>query len=319
MRSSTESVQGQRRLSRVLHTLRMRGTFYCQAELRRPWALSMPAVAESVSFHVVMAGSGCLRVAASEPVELREGDLALVPHGRGHDLLSAPGTGTGPRVDLLPQHYLSEHYSRLEYGGGGTPTQLVCGVVACDSAAARELMPSLPEVMVIRRNEGSSVSAVRDALRLMASELSHPQLGGEAVATRLADILVVLALRDWLAANPSLASGWLRAIQDEHIGRALDAIHDDPGHSWSVDDLAKLATMSRSSFSARFTELVGVSPISYLTRWRMNIARSRLAEDDVQVSVIAAELGYRSEAAFHRAFVRLTGLTPGALRRAGRV
>lgn len=305
----------QDRLARVLHALRMRSTFYCHAELSEPWALEMPAIPDSVSFHAVTAGACWLRLPGGESIELRAGDLALVPHGLGHDLLSEPEARRGPRVDLLPQEYLSKHYSILRYGGSGRAAQLICGVVSFDDPAARELMRTLPAVLFVGGDTVSAASSVRDTLRLMAGELSHPQPGGEAVATRLADILVVQAIRSWLNTEPTATAGWLRGLQDERIGRALEAIHDSPGQEWALDRLARVATMSRSSFSARFTELVGEAPIAYLTRWRMSIAQSRLLEEDITVAKLAAELGYQSEAAFNRAFVRIIGRTPGSIRR----
>ena len=269
--------EGRDRLARLLHTLRMRGTFYCHAELGEPWALEMPAIPDSVSFHVVTGGVCWLRLPDTEPIELRAGDLALVPHGLGHDLLSEP-------------------------------------VVSFDDAGAHELMRTLPAVLIITGDTVSVASSVRDTLRLMAGELVHPQLGGEAVATRLADILVVQAIRSWITSDEDAATGWLRALQDERIGRALEAIHADPGNDWSLDVLARVATMSRSSFSARFTELVGEAPIAYLTRWRMNIAASRLREENITAAKLASELGYQSEAAFNRAFTHIIGQTPGSVR-----
>ncbi len=307
--------QGHDRLAHVLHRLRMRSTFYSHSELSEPWAVEMPALQDSVSFHVVTTGSCWLRLPDAEPLELRAGDLALVPHGRGHDLLSEPTAARGPRVDLLPQRYVTEKYSMLRYGGSGRTTQLICGIVSFDDPAARELMRTLPRILFVGGDTLSAASAIRDTLRLMAGELSHPQPGGEAVATRLADILVVQAIRGWLAADPGAATGWLRALQDERIGRALEAIHDNPGGEWSLERLAGVATMSRSTFSARFTDLVGETPIVYLTRWRMNFAQSRLLEEDTTVARLASELGYRSEAAFSRAFSRVIGCTPGSISR----
>ena len=216
-----------------------------------------------------------------------------------------------PRV---AERYLTERYSQLSYGGTGRHTRLICGVVAFDTPAARELMRTLPETLLVGGDSLAAASTVRDVLRLTASEPSRPQPGGETVATRLADILVVHAVRGWLSANPDDISGWMRALQDGRIGSALEAIHNAPGKEWSLTGLAQLATMSRSSFSARFTELVGTSPIAYLARWRMSVAESRLAEENTVTSELAAELGYQSEAAFSRAFARITGRTPGSVR-----
>src|SRR5690625_3148985 len=155
------------RLARVLHMLRMRSTFYCNSELSEPWAMEMPAIEDSVSFHVVTTGSCWLRLPDTERIQLRAGDLALVPHGRGHDLLSEPTAARGPRVDLLPQKYLNEKYSILRYGGSGRTTQLICGIVSFDDPAARELMRTLPSILLVDGDSASAPSSIGDALRLM--------------------------------------------------------------------------------------------------------------------------------------------------------
>lgn len=294
----------------------MRSTFYCHTELGEPWSLEFPSIEDSVAFHVVTAGACWVRLPDQTAIELREGDLALVPHGLGHDLVSAPDASHGPRVDLLPQQYLSPQYSRLEYGGPGRTAQLICGIVSFDDAAARELMRALPRLIHVGR-ESAPAPAIRDTLRLMAAELSYLQPGGEAVATRLADILVVQAIREWLSTESDTGmAGWLRALQDDRIGKVVEAIHGDPGYEWSLESLARVAAMSRSAFSSRFTKLVGETPAAYLTRWRMNIAHTRLLEEDLTAGRLATDLGYRSEAAFNRAFTRVIGRTPGAIRRA---
>jgi AraC-like DNA-binding protein len=303
------------RLDRVLHALRMTGTFYCRAELRDPWSLEMPAKADSISFHVLTRGTCWLRLPGADPVELRPGGLALVPHGIGHHLLAEPGPARGARVDLLPQRYLNDRSSVLEHGGQGAATQLICGIVAFEGPAARRLMHALPELLRIDDADAAAGASVHATLRLMAEELATIRIGGDAVATRLADILVVQAVRPWLERDEAAVDGWIHALRDERIGRVLDAVHARPGDAWDLDRLARTAVMSRSSFSARFTELVGESPGSYVTRWRMDVARHRLATDDVTASRLAGELGYRSEAAFHRAFVRMVGATPGSVRR----
>ncbi|MGC5628471.1 cupin domain-containing protein [Georgenia sp. Z1344] len=306
------------RLARALQTLRMRGIFYGHSELTAPWSLRMPTVPDSLSFHVVTSGACRLEVGGSDPVELGPGDLALVPHGRGHDIASGEGAGTPRPVEDLPQEWLGEHYAVLEHGGGGAHTRLICGIVGFDEPAARELTSRLPAVLTVDADASPVGSAIRDTLRLMVDELTRPRAGSEAVATRLADILVVQVIRDWLAHDDAARDGWLTALRDDRIGRALDAIHAEPGGDWSVDRLARTATMSRSTFAARFSELVGETPNGYLTRWRMRLAQERLAGGDATAAQVAAELGYRSDAAFSRAFVRAVGRTPGAVRAAAR-
>jgi AraC-like DNA-binding protein len=303
-------------LGEALHLLRMRGAFYCRTEASEPWALEMPAIADTVSFHVVVNGACWLEIPDTEPIELRPGDLALVPHGRGHTLASAVGHRPAGRVDRLPQRYLGEHYSVLTYGGGGRATRLMCGVVAFDEPAARALVHALPPSIHVDAATSLGPASVHDTVRLMAAELSDLRPGGEAVTTRLADILVVQAIRSWLEHDPAAHRGWLAALRDERIGRALAAMHREPGRDWTLQRLAREATMSRSSFAARFTHLVGEPAMAYLTRWRMHLADLRLREGSDTVSQLASELGYRSEAAFTRAFTRTTGHTPGTVRRA---
>jgi len=301
------------RLSRMLHTFRMRSTFYCNAVLTKPWSLQMPSITDSVSFHVLVTGRCWLRLPGTDPLELVAGDLALVPHGRGHDLVTEPDAGSGPRVDLLPQQYLNDRYSTLQHGGSGETTHMICGVVHFDDPTARQLMNALPSVVSFAGNALSASSSIRDTLRMMATELSHPQLGGEAIATRLADILVVQTIRFWFTQNTNSLTGWLQALHDERIGRALEALHKEPGGQWNLEQLAAVATMSRSAFSSRFTELVGETPIAYLTRWRMHYAEAQLREGRTATQ-LAGRFGYQSEAAFNRAFKRVIGKTPGSVR-----
>jgi AraC-like DNA-binding protein len=138
--------------------------------------------------------------------------------------------------------------------------------------------------------------------------------GGETVVTRLADILVIHAIRFWIANDPSAQTGWLRALDDPQIGRAISNIHRNPGKSWTLELLAREASMSRSAFAARFTELVGESAMRYVTRWRMHAAETRFRNENVTVAEVALSLGYESEAAFNRAFKRHIGVSPGAVK-----
>lgn len=314
-----ETVPWERRdpLGEVLHLLRMRGSFYSKSDLSAPWGLEMPAFTDTITFHVITEGSCWLTGVDAEAIELRPGDLALVPHGRGHQLLSDPEQRSTARVDLLPQEYTGEHYSSLVYGGGGTWTRLICGIVGFDEPVARHVAQALPRIIVLPASTGLRHEAVQATVRLLTAELSDVRPGGEAVTTRLADVLVVQAIRLWLEDDPAARTGWLGALRDEQIGQALTAIHTRPGRRWTLSALAREAAMSRASFAARFTEVVGTPAMTYLTRWRMQVAHTRLREGAVGVRALAEDLGYGSEAAFTRAFSRTTGQTPGAVRRQG--
>lgn len=294
----------------ALHRVRVTGVFYCRTDVAAPWGLDMPAFGDCVSFHVVTAGTCRLEVEGMA-VDLAAGDLALVPHGRGHVLRSAAGAPTLGRVDRLPQEYVSERYSLLRHDGSGPRSRLVCGMLTIDGPASRHLLGLLPSVVHVPAVRSGRAA---DALRLMAAELEDLRPGGEAVTTRLADVLVLQAVRAWLDEQRD-PTGWLAALRDPHLGRAVAAVHADPGAPWTVAALARQAALSRSVFAERFTSVAGLPAMAYVTRWRMHVAEDRLRRGET-VARVAAATGYESEAAFSRAFARETGRSPGAVRRA---
>jgi AraC-like DNA-binding protein len=322
-------------LGEALHFLRMSGTFYCRSELSAPWGLSLPVRPGCISFHVVTAGRCWLEVEGAphrgapgrpgislsdsrslgESVAIEPGDLALVPHGRGHRLTSEPG-GAAAAIGELQHEPVSERYAILRHGGGGAPSTLICGAVRFDHPAAHHLVALLPRVIYMRASSAPTMEWLDPTLRLMAAEARELRPGGETVITRLSDILVIQAIRSWIAADPAAQTGWLGALQDPQIGRAIALIHREPSRAWSVSSLAAEVAMSRSAFAARFTQLVGEPAMHYLARWRMNIALTWLRDDGVGLGELAGRLGYRSEAAFSRAFKRFIGVSPGAARRA---
>ena len=300
-------------LGEALHFLRMSGTFYCRSELTAPWGLALPAMPGCLWFHVVTSGRAMLGGDASAVV-LQPGDLALVPHGHGHRLASAPGVAT-PRLEDLPEEKVSERYGVLRHGGGGAPTTLICGVVRFDHPAAQSLVALLPPVIHVEPSDAHDADWMQSTLRLMATEARALRPGGETVITRLADILVIQALRAWMRSAPAARTGWLGALGDAQVGRALALVHRDPARAWTVASLAAEVAMSRSAFAARFTELVGEPAMHYVARWRMQVAQDALRQDGAAIGELATRLGYQSEAAFSRAFKRVTGVSPGAVRR----
>jgi AraC-like DNA-binding protein len=303
-------------LGDALHYLRMSGIFYSRCEFTAPWGLELPAMTGCLMFHVVMLGRYWLEVAGAEPRLLQPGDLALVPHGEGHRLASEPGTPAAKLFDL-PHEHLSERYEILRQGGGGAPTSLICGVVRFDHPAAHHLVNVLPRLISVEAWSLPELEWIQSTLRFMAAEARELRPGGETVITRLADILVIQAIRAWIARDPAAQTGWLGALRDQQVGRAITLIHREPARAWTVASLASEVAISRSAFAARFTELVGEPPMRYVTRWRMLVALTWLKEDGATLGELAARLGYRSEAAFSRAFKRLIGVWPGTIRRNG--
>ena len=220
-----------------------------------------------------------------------------------------------PAVLDLDREQVSDRYEILRHGGGGAPTMLVCGAVRFDHPAARNLVEILPPLLHVEPSSAPELDWMQSTLRLMAVEARELRPGGEAVITRLGDILVVQAIRSWLETDAAARTGWLGALQDRQIGRALALIHREPSRAWTVASLADELAMSRSAFAARFTELVDEPVMQYVTRWRMQVAVNSLKEEGATVAELANRLGYRSEAAFARAFKRVIGVPPGAIKR----
>jgi len=305
-------------LSEVLHLMRMSGMFYALSELTAPWGMEMPVIPDTMMFHFVTEGRCWLEIDELEPRLLEPGTLVLVPHGRGHRLVDEVG---GPVVDLfsIPRQELSDRYELIRHGGGGAMTRLVCGAVYFDNPAARQFVDLLPRLICVDAWSATQVEWLHGTLRFMASEARQLQPGGETIITRLADVLVIQALRSWLAGedpcDSSCGGNWLRAIQDPQIGQAIVQVHRNPASPWTVQELAASVGMSRSGFAARFKEVAGESPLQYVTRWRMLMATSRLQESDVTLGELSEQCGYQSEAAFSRAFKRAMGVSPGRMRR----
>jgi AraC-like DNA-binding protein len=301
-------------LGEALHFLRMNGAFYCRSELSAPWGLTLPPMPGYIWFHAPTAGRVLLETGDGGPTVLRPGDFALVPHGEGHVLRSEAGA-PAPRILDLERELVSDRYELLRHGGGGEGSILICGAVRFDHPTARNLVGILPAAIHLETAGSGELDWMQSTLRLMAAEAKALRPGGEAVITRLADVLVVQAIRAWIETDPAARTGWLGALHDKQVGRALTLIHRDPARAWSVESLARELAMSRSAFAARFTELVGEPVMHYVAGWRMQVAMGSLRDEGTTVAEVAGRLGYSSEAAFARAFKRVIGVAPGSVRR----
>lgn len=301
-------------LGEALHQLRMSGLFYTRSEFAAPWGLALPALPQTLMFHVVTVGECWLELDGLAPQRMLPGDFALVPHGQGHRLTGEAGAECAALFDL-PREALSERYEVLRHGGDGAAAQMICGAVRFDHPAAQRLIAMLPRLIHIAAADSPHREWMPDMLRFMADELRTLRPGGETIVTRLADILVIQAIRTWIERDPAAQGGWLGALRDKQIGRAIALIHREPSRDWTLASLAHAVSMSRSAFAARFAAQVGVPAMQYLAQWRMNSALTELREADVSVAALAERMGYQSEAAFSRAFKRYIGLSPGAARR----
>lgn len=298
-------------LADPLRLLKLDGVLHCAAELSAPWGLEIPRIEHCMAIHIVNQGKAYLDIAGQPTREVPGGSLVMIPHGTAHQLRSEPGVKVTPLTEI-PVQLITDRYERMSFGGGGAITSIsYCGV-RYDPLGAMRLTQVLPLVIHLDARAGED-EWLLDTARFIAREANATRPGSEAIITRLADIVVVQAIRSWLTASDG-QHGWLAALKDRQIGRALAAIHSDPAFDWSVELLANQIGMSRSSLAARFKQLVGQSVMQYVTEWRMQLARLELAEG-YTVTQVAENYGYQSEAAFSRAFKRVFDRPPGQVRR----
>ncbi len=304
-------------LSDILRTLKLRGTVYFHASFHAPWGMKIPA-GEFANFHIVTDGI-CWLDADDQgpPIEMRQGDVAIFPRGNSHSLMYEPGASTIQAVDLLSKPKPSPNSQGMAFGGGGSATtSLICGHFEYDRDCPHPLFDTLSACIYIRAGDQRNAAWITTASELAASiSAGEGNPGTEAVIDRLAEALFIQSLAAHIESMDD-RDGFLIAVQDKHIGKALSLMHNDISHEWTISELAKAALMSRSVFTEKFRRMVGEPPMLYLARWRMLKARELLIDTDMVIGHISQTVGYQSEFAFAKAFKKLLGTTPGAMRRA---
>ncbi len=260
----------------------------------------------------VIKGGCWLTVDGDAPVRLEAGDCAILPHGSPF-LLSAHPVSHG--ADARDIYAPVGHGGTVRYGGGGA-FFMAGSRFHLAGPVAEMLLPSLPPVLVVRGGEKGEVLAW--ALDRIARELRAPEPGSALTIAHLSHLIFVQALRAFLDQENGGLTGWLAALSDRQVSRAVSAIHADPARPWTVAGLAAEAGLSRTIFAERFRRITGQTPLGYVTRWRMVLALDRLFAPDPVLARIAAEIGYSSESAFAAAFKRETGHSPGRYAREAR-
>ena len=300
-------------LSQMLTLIRLQGELVFSADLTRPWALRFDP--GSAYFHVVSEGAVTVQVDGEPAVHAVTGDLLMLPRGTGHVLSDGAVAVPASAGRLMTEQFTAERLS-LRQGGGGAPTKLVVGAFHFENESMPWVVASLPAVIHIARADGQTTGWLEGLAHFMMVEAHEVHPGSSLMISRLIDVLVIRILRTWAQTEKAGDTGWLGALADARISRALKAVHDEPFRRWSVAELAHVAGMSRSSFAERFSTLVKEPPLSYQSRWRLTLAHTLLRQGDVRVSDVARKVGYDSEAAFSRAFKAQFGLAPIRVREA---
>ena len=311
-------------LSEVLRSVRLTGGVFLSAHFTAPWCVSVAMTPEDcapflkkpaqvIGYHVITEGKLIVSIEGDEAmIEVSAGELVLFPQNQPHTLTNEVGLKSIRARDLI-QKSSDGSLLRIEHGGGGAPTRLVCGFLASEEKY-NPLFSTLPKLVKIDIRYGTSRELIEASVRFAAGELADGQLASSSVLVRLSELLLTEAIRQYSSTIGEEEAGWLKGLKDPYVGRALALIHHQLKEPWSVGALAKEVALSRSAFVERFTSIVGMSPIRYLTVWRLQTARINLRETTKTINQLAHSVGYESEEAFSRAFKREFGLSPARWR-----
>ena len=317
-------------LSEVLRAVRLTGAVFFSVDATAPWVAEtpaayelaphiMPGVDHVIEYHVITAGTCWGGLVDEPPVRLQAGDVIVFPQGDSHVLSSAPGMRGVPTVEPARQAAASTRLpiSLSMNGGGEERTAVICGFLGCDSRPFNPLLATLPRMIHISgRDAGDGV--IHQFMNLALLESENQRAGGDAILSRLSELLFVEVVRRYLASLPADRSGWLAGLREPTVGRALGLLHDQPARDWSLEDLASEVAVSRSVLAERFVHFVGMPPMRYLAQWRMQLAASFLSTTSLTLAEIAERVGYGSETALSRAYKRWVEVAPADWRRGKR-
>lgn len=310
-------------LSQVLGSIRLSGGVFLEARFTAPWCAAAQITADHIrpfveapgqiiAYHFVIDGRLQCALDGEPPMEVAAGEVVLLPRNDGHTLASAPGV-PAVRADTLIRPGADGGLWQIDYGGGGELTRIVCGFLATEQVH-NPLVATLPRMLKLDIRDGASRDWVEASVRFAARELATGKFASSPVMSRLSELLFVEAVRDYAATLEAGQEGWLGGLKDPHVGRALALLHGRIDAEWTTEQLAREVSMSRSAFNERFTSLVGMPPIRYLTLWRLQLAKEKLRGGRQNIAQIAHAVGYESEVAFNRAFKREFGAPPARWR-----
>jgi AraC-like DNA-binding protein len=311
-------------VSDALRAVRLTGAYFYLVEAAGPWAVAsvparelvpriLPEVEHLIAYHILVAGESWGAIEGEPQVRMRVGDVMLFPHGDAHVMSSGGEIGPGSARTTMASARYPETLGLGPVAERGT--RLVCGFLGCDARPYNPVLSSLPRQLHL---SGVASGWLSQFPQQVVAESRAGRVGSETMLPRMAELMFAEVVRRHVEAMTPEQTGWLAGLRDAVVGPALAQLHARPAHAWTLDELARTVASSRSVLAERFSRLVGMAPMQYLTRWRLQLAAERLARGSAKVSAIGAQVGYDSEAAFSRAFKRETGQSPAAWRRSRR-
>jgi AraC family transcriptional regulator, alkane utilization regulator len=310
-------------LSDMLGAIRLTGSVFLNSRFTAPFGVITPdrydaglpmARMRHISiFHLIASGACTVETASGIRHDVTAGDILLMPFAEQHRIWNGDVNQMVAAPSLFRQDPLEGIWS-IQHGGGGAETRIVCGYIESSEFVFTPLFHALPE-LVVEAAGGERVGAlIASTLREILALTDSATPGAQVMLGRLMELLFVEVLRRHVARMSTDGNGWFAALNDPIVGRALHSVHTDPGQRWTTESLARSAGTSRTVLTERFNALLGRPPIDYVTSWRIQLAAERLRSTNTSIARIASEAGYESEAAFNRAFKRVTGVTPGRWR-----
>ncbi len=311
--------------SEILSGVKLNGALFFHSEFSAPWGFSVPAsqmtaatlglgVAHIVLYHFVIDGVAVVEMEDGQSIELTPGDIVILPHGDPHHMSSGAGASPPFRNYGITDKIQARDLSPLRAGGGGATSRFVCGYMTCDPYLSRPILNGLPPVFKVNIRTDRSGHWLENSILHLVEEAASGRFGSDAMLAKLSEALFVDTLRRYVAGLPDRQMGWLAGARDPIVGKSLGLLHGRVAHPWTIADLADEVGISRSGLVERFTRYLSEPPMTYLTRWRLQLAARSLETTSRGVAEIAADVGYESEAAFNRAFKREFGMPPGRYR-----
>ncbi len=317
-------------LSDLLKTVRLTGAVFFEIHAGDDWAVGSPApnmilpkilpdADHLVAFHVVTDGHCYGALAGSDAVRVDAGEVIVFSRADAHVMASAPGLPHEPfTADAVEIATAGQTPYSINYGrSGDIRARLVCGYLACDASPFNPLLDNLPRVIKGGRPQNNRPNWLDRFVHFALAEMAEDRAGRETILTKLSELMFIDVLRGYIESLPPERTGWLAGVRDPSVGKALSLLHGRPTRDWTIEALARESGVSRSVLAERFTQLVGIPPMAYLAKWRMQIAAEMLAHGAAGMAQIAEAIGYDSEASFSRAFKKLTGVPPSQWRRRG--
>jgi AraC-like DNA-binding protein len=312
-------------LSQAMRAVDLAGAIFIHARFSAPWCYQSPRADSAaqvlepgadriVIFHLVTEGECVVEMDGQAPVRCVAGDVLLFPQGDAHRMGSEPGLVPAESSRRLAE-VLALRPRFLRHGGGGAATRLVCGYLACNDRVARMLLDGLPSLVRVNVRGSDTGRWLEASVGYALAQARTPQPGSAGVLAKLAEMLFFEVLRLYMNERSAGGVGWLAGAGDRIVGAALEALHRDPAHDWTLATLARASGTSRSVLAERFQQIVGSPPMQYLTQWRMQLAAKLLTRSDAPLARIAENVGYQTDTAFSRAFRRAYGAPPAQWRR----